>query len=38
MKEVSVSLEREEARIEGTFDEEEVRRAIEDLGFKLENV
>lgn len=38
VKEVSVSLEREEARIEGTFDEEEVRRAIEDLGFKLENV
>ena len=33
---VSVSLEREEARVEGTFDEDEVRRAVESLGFEIE--
>jgi copper chaperone CopZ len=34
--EVTVSLEHGEAHVEGEFDEDEVRRAVEALGFNIE--
>ena len=35
VEEAEVSLEQGEARLRGTFDEAEVRRAVESLGFRL---
>ena len=35
VKEVSVSLEQGEARVEGEFDEAEIIKAVEALGFTL---
>ena len=38
VEEVSVSLEKGEARLRGHFDEDEVRRAVEELGFRIEKM
>ncbi len=35
VEDVSVSLEKGEARLRGHFDEDEARRAVEDLGYRL---
>ena len=35
---VSVSLDSGEAHVQGTFDEQEVRRAVEELGFRIDKM